>query len=44
MKSSSAAAIRKILKQLEPTLIEYYENRFLRYLSKDEKDSKRYPE
>jgi hypothetical protein len=35
---------KKILKQLEPTLIDYYENRFLKYLSKDEKDSKRYPE
>jgi hypothetical protein len=34
---------RKILKQLEPTLIEYYENMFLKYLSKDEKD-RRYPE
>jgi hypothetical protein len=35
---------KKILKQLEPTLIEYYENTFLRYVSRDEKDSKRYPE
>jgi hypothetical protein len=35
---------KKILKQLEPTLIDYYENMFLKYVSKDEKDSKRYPE
>ena len=35
---------KKILKQLEPTLIDYYENTFLKYVSKDEKDSKRYPE
>jgi hypothetical protein len=35
---------KKILRQLEPTLIDYYENRYLKYLSKDEKDSKRYPE
>lgn len=35
---------KKILKQLEPTLIDYYENTFLKYMSKDEKDSKRYPE
>jgi hypothetical protein len=35
---------RKILKQLEPTLIDYYENTFLKYVSKDGKDSKRYPE
>jgi hypothetical protein len=35
---------RKILKQLKPTLIDYYENTFLKYVSKDEKDSKRYPE
>jgi hypothetical protein len=35
---------RKILKQLEPTLIGYYEDTFLKYVSKDEKDSKRYPE
>jgi hypothetical protein len=34
---------RKILKQLEPTLTEYYENMFLKYLSKDEKN-RRYPE
>jgi hypothetical protein len=32
---------RKILKQLKPTLIDYYENTFLKYVSKDEKDSKR---
>jgi hypothetical protein len=41
MKSSS---VIKILKQLEPTLIDYYENRYLKYLSKDDKESKRYPE
>ena len=35
---------KKILKQLEPTLIEYYENTFLRCVSRDERDSKRYPE
>jgi hypothetical protein len=35
---------RKILRQLEPTLIDYYENTFLKYVSKDEKDSRRYPE
>jgi len=35
---------KKILKQLEPTLIDYYENTFPKYVSKDEKDSKRYPE
>jgi hypothetical protein len=35
---------RKILKQLEPTLIDYYEDKFLKNISKDEKDSKRYPE
>ena len=35
---------RKILKQFEPTLIDYYENMFLKYVSKDEMDSKRYPE
>ena len=34
---------RKILKQFEPTLIEYYENMFRKYVSKDERDSK-YPE
>jgi hypothetical protein len=32
---------RKILKQLKPTLIDYYENTFLKYVSNDEKDSKR---
>jgi len=30
---------KKILKQLEPTLIHYYENWFLKYVSKGEKDS-----
>jgi hypothetical protein len=35
---------RKILRQLEPTLIDYYENTFLKYVSKDEKESRRYPE
>src|SRR5215475_5180063 len=35
---------KKILRQLEPTLIGYYEDTFLEYVSKDEKDSKRYPE
>jgi hypothetical protein len=35
---------KKILKQLEPTLIDYYEKTFLKYVSKEEKDSKRYPE
>jgi hypothetical protein len=35
---------RKILKQLEPTLIDYYENTYLKYVSKGEKDSKRHPE
>ena len=35
---------RKILKQLEPTLIDYYEDMFLKYVSKDEKVAKRYPE
>jgi hypothetical protein len=34
----------KILKQLEPNLIDYYENTFLKYKSKNEKDSQRYPE
>ena len=34
---------KKILKHLEPTLIEYYENTFTKYVSK-EKDSKLYPE
>jgi hypothetical protein len=31
---------RKILKQLEPTLIDYYENMFQKYVSKDEKVGK----
>ena len=35
---------RKIRKQFEPTLIEYYENMFLKYVSNDEKPAKRYPE
>lgn len=35
---------RKILKQFAPTLIGYYEDSFLKYVSKDEKISKRYPE
>jgi hypothetical protein len=35
---------RKILTQLEPTLIGYYEDTFLKYVSKDEKVTKRYPE
>jgi hypothetical protein len=35
---------KKILKQFEPTLIEYYENMFLKYVSKDERDSKHYAE
>ncbi len=35
---------RKILRQLEPTLIAYYEDKFLKYVSKDEKVAKRYPE
>ena len=35
---------RTILKQFEPTLIDYYENTFQKYMSKDEKDSRRYPE
>ena len=35
---------KKILRQLEPTLIDHYENTFLKYVSKDEKDSKRHPE
>ena len=35
---------RKIRKQFEPTLIEYHENMFLKYVSKDERDSKRYSE
>jgi hypothetical protein len=35
---------RKILRQLEPTLIGYYEDTFLKYVSKDGKVAKRYPE
>jgi hypothetical protein len=35
---------RKILRQLEPTLIGYYEDTFLKYVSKDEKVVKQYPE
>jgi hypothetical protein len=35
---------KKILKQLEPSLIGYYEDTFLKYASKDEKVSNRYPE
>jgi hypothetical protein len=35
---------KKILRQLEPTLIGYYEDTFLKYVSKDEKVAKRYPE
>ena len=35
---------KKILRQLEPTLIGYYEESFLKYVSKDEKVAKRYPE
>ncbi len=35
---------RKILKQFEPTLIGYYEDSFLKYVSKDEMISKRFPE
>ena len=35
---------KKILRQLEPTLIGYYEESFLKYVSKDEKLAKRYPE
>ena len=35
---------KKILRQLEPTLIGYYEETFLKYVSKDEKVAKRYPE
>jgi hypothetical protein len=30
------------LKHFHPTLIDYYENTILKYVSKDEKDSKRY--
>jgi hypothetical protein len=35
---------KKILRQLEPTLVGYYEETFLKYVSKDEKVAKRYPE
>jgi hypothetical protein len=35
---------KKILRQLEPTLIGHYEETFLKYVSKDEKVAKRYPE
>ena len=35
---------RKIRKQFEPTLIEYYENMFLKYVSNDEKLANGYPE
>jgi hypothetical protein len=35
---------KKILRQLEPTLIGYYEDASLKYVSKDEKVAKRYPE
>jgi hypothetical protein len=35
---------KKILRTLEPTLIGYYEDTFLKYVSKDEKVAKRYPE
>ena len=35
---------KKILRQLEPTLIGYYEETFQKYVSKDEKLAKRYPE
>jgi hypothetical protein len=35
---------KKILRQLERTLIGYYEDTFLKYVSKDEKVAKRYPE
>ena len=35
---------RKIRKQFEPTLIEYYDNSFLKYVSNDEKLAERYPE
>jgi hypothetical protein len=35
---------KKILRQLEPTLIDYYEGTFLKFVSKDEKVAKRYPE
>jgi hypothetical protein len=35
---------RKILRQLEPTLIGYYEDTYLKYVSIDEKVARRYPE
>jgi hypothetical protein len=35
---------KKILRTLEPTLIGYYEDTFLKYASKDEKVAQRYPE
>jgi hypothetical protein len=35
---------KKILRQLGPTFIGYYEDTFLKYGSKDEKLAKRYPE
>ena len=35
---------KKILGQFKPTLIDYYEETFLKYVSKDEKVAKRYPE
>ena len=35
---------KKILRQLVPTLIGYYEDTFLKYVSKDERVAKRYPE
>jgi hypothetical protein len=35
---------KKILGQFKPTLIDYYEETFLKYLSNDEKLAKRYPE
>jgi len=35
---------KKILRQLEPTLIGYYEETFQKYVSKDEKVAKRFPE
>ena len=35
---------KKILRTLEPTLIGYYEDIFLKNVSKDEKVAKRYPE
>jgi hypothetical protein len=35
---------KKILRKFEPILIDYYEETFLKYVSKDEKVAKRYPE